>query len=422
MAVDVTEQVVSKQQLKASESRFRQAIEQAPVAILILKGEDLVLETANPAMLTLMDRTIDSIGQPLSLILPELSGQNLLALTRQVYQSGEPHFGWHQPVQLNRNGQLQTGYFNVSYTPFYEGSIITGVLQVVSEVSDQVLAHQALQLSEQRYRNLSAQLESQVQERTQELAASNEELIEFNLLLRRSNDNLQKFAYVASHDLQEPLRKIQQFGDLLKTRYTSPSSEAWDYLERMQNAASRMSTLIRDLLSFSRISTKRDTSTTVSLETVIQNVLVDLELVIQETGATIQKDPLPTLSGDASQLGQLFSNLLSNALKFRRPGVPSRIFIHCQRVLRADLPAQVKPVRLSSSFYRIDVIDNGIGFDEKYLDRIFEVFQRLHGKREYAGTGIGLAICEKVVANHGGAIMATSQEGKGATFSVYLPL
>ncbi|GAB3047253.1 sensor histidine kinase [Spirosoma pulveris] len=293
---------------------------------------------------------------------------------------------------------------------------------------ERVRAEEALSQSEEQLRQLSVNLESQVQQRTGELAAANHELIvknqalaEANGLLVRSNGNLQTFAYIASHDLQEPLRKIQQFGDLLKPLYTGSTGEALVYLERMQMAAARMSTLIRDLLDYSRISTRRDESAPVSLQTIVATVLNTLDWTIQQTGAQIQVGPLPTLSGDASQLGQLFQNLLSNALKFHKPGVAPLIQILSCRVLARDLPKGFTPHRAVSVYHRIDIVDNGIGFEEKYLDRIFQVFQRLHGKSEFTGTGIGLAICEKVVTNHGGAITAVSQPGQGATFSVYLP-
>lgn len=258
-------------------------------------------------------------------------------------------------------------------------------------------------------------LEKQVAQRTQQLEISNEDL-------RRSNDNLQQFAYIASHDLQEPLRKIQQFGDLLKTRYASSVGDELVYLERMQSAASRMSTLIRDLLSFSRISTHRDTSEFIALNTIVQTVLLDLDLMITESGATIVVGQLPTLEGDRLQLQQLVQNLLSNALKFRRPGVTPKIEVHAGWVAFENLPGNVIPKRAALAYYRLEVTDNGVGFDEKYLDRIFQVFQRLHGKNEFAGTGVGLAICEKVVSNHGGAITATSQPGLGTTFSAYFPV
>ncbi|GAB3791916.1 hypothetical protein GCM10028819_01220 [Spirosoma humi] len=288
-------------------------------------------------------------------------------------------------------------------------------------------ANAALQKSEERYRTLSSELDLQVRHRTKELTMANESLSEANALLSRSNENLQQFAYVASHDLQEPLRKIQQFGDLLKSQFTSASEQERLYVDRMQSAASRMSTLIRDLLSLSRISTRRDARVAISLNETVSMALLDLDLVIQETGATVDVGALPTFAGDHAQLRRLFQNLVSNALKFRRvdeSGIPivPQIQINAQLIRDTDLPPAVKPARTASAYHRIDVVDNGIGFDEKYLDRIFQVFQRLHGRREYAGTGIGLAICEKIAANHEGIVWASSQLGLGSTFFVYLPV
>ncbi|RYF71725.1 MAG: hypothetical protein EOO39_13430, partial [Cytophagaceae bacterium] len=242
-----------------------------------------------------------------------------------------------------------------------------------------------------------------------------------NTDLRRSNENLQQFAYVASHDLQEPLRKIQAFGNLLMHQYADSLGEGVDYLQRMQTAAGRMSLLIHDLLAFTRIATQRELNTPTDLNEVVTLAMTDLEMLIQETGALVEVDQLPTVSGDASQLGQLFQNLLSNALKFRQEGITPVIRIHTSQLMAAHLPETIKPVHATSVYYRIDVLDNGIGFEQRYADRIFQIFQRLHGKSTYAGTGIGLAICNKVAVNHGGAVTATSQPGKGATFSIYLP-
>ena len=309
-------------------------------------------------------------------------------------------------------------------------------------------------VTEQRHIQLA--LERQVQERTQELAATNEELESImeelaatneeleatneeiravneeyvalndqlqraNSLLSRSNHNLQRFAYVASHDLQEPLRKIQQFGDLLKTEHAAASGSESVYLDRMQDAAVRMSTLIRDLLSYSQITAETEIREPVSLNQVVEQVLSDLELVINESQARIKVSFLPTIIGDASQLGQLFQNLLSNALKFRRPGIAPLIEVKASIVSATDLPDEAKPIRAVPFYHCIVVSDNGIGFDPQYNRRIFEAFQRLHRKHEYAGTGLGLSITEQVVSNHGGSITASSQPGQGATFSVYLP-
>ncbi|GAB3051480.1 sensor histidine kinase [Spirosoma pulveris] len=258
-------------------------------------------------------------------------------------------------------------------------------------------------------------LEQRVAQQTHQLQLANQDL-------QRSNENLQQFAFVASHDLQEPLRKIQSFGDLLKSRYTGSVGDELAYLERMQSAAKRMSTLIKDLLDFSRIATQREASGSVSLDEVLVQVLSTVEMSIQETGAQVRVDPLPTIEGDASQLYQLFQNLLTNALKFRRTGVAPHIVIKANQVAADQLPSGLKPARSAMAYYQIAVIDNGIGFDEQYRDHIFQVFQRLHGKNAYAGTGIGLAICQRVITNHGGAIRASSQPDQGATFTLYLPV
>lgn len=263
-------------------------------------------------------------------------------------------------------------------------------------------------------RALTLLLEQQVQQRTYELERANESLL-------RSNDNLQNFAYVASHDLQEPLRKIQQFGNLLTARQTTFSETELTYIERMRSAASRMSTLINDLLTFASISTPELVTETVDLNAVMETVLNTLEMSIAESKAHIEVAYLPQVTGNASQLVQLFQNLVGNAVKFRRASVDCEIRITVQTVESPQLTAFNTRTRDCAFYHQIDVTDNGIGFDEIYLGRIFQVFQRLHGKSEFPGTGIGLAICQRVVANHGGAISARSRLDEGSTFSVFFP-
>lgn len=229
------------------------------------------------------------------------------------------------------------------------------------------------------------------------------------LRLEQSNRELEAFAFVASHDLQEPLRKIQTFGERLKARATELSPESRDSVERMQAAATRMRRLIDDLLTFSRVSSKAQPFTQVDLTAVARDVLEDLETSIQRAGALVELGPLPTLEAEPLQMRQLLQNLLSNALKFRREGVPPVITVRAAR--REGPPAA----------WALEVKDNGIGFDEKYVERIFTVFQRLHGRGQYEGTGIGLAICRKIAERHGGSITAHSTPGAGATFIITLP-
>jgi two-component system sensor kinase FixL len=235
--------------------------------------------------------------------------------------------------------------------------------------------------------------------------------------LERTNRELQAFAYVASHDLQEPLRKIQAFGDRLGKGYASSlPTEAADFIERMQNAATRMRRLIDDLLAFSRVTTRAQQFGRVDLAEVARDVMGDLEVRIEQTGGRVEIGALPTIDGDASQLHQLLLNLIGNALKFHRPDVAPVVMIR-GRVLTSDVPSHHPPEPVC----QLEVEDNGIGFEEKYLDRIFTIFQRLHGKNAFEGTGLGLAICRKIVERHHGHITARSVVGSGSTFVVTLP-
>lgn len=244
--------------------------------------------------------------------------------------------------------------------------------------------------------------------------------------LQRSNQNLERFAYVASHDLQEPLRKIIAFGEMLQSQHTEAlGTQGNSLIERMQAATKRMQGLINDLLSFSRVNSATEPFKRINLQIVVDEVINDLEATIRDKKAVLDVTSLPYLEGDAGQLRQLFQNLLSNALKFGRPGNIPMIRIDCEVIkglaIKPMHGVPVLPADLNRSFFAIWVSDNGIGFDEKYLDRIFTIFQRLHTRSEYPGTGIGLAVVQKVVENHKGYLNARSQPGQGAEFIIYLP-
>lgn len=341
---------------------------------------DFTYELVNETQLRVTSRSAAGlIGQRLRSLYPGAGGRDLFERMVAVAQDGQPQ-AWLLPSP----GEGSTGWFQASLIRYGEQVLFTFL-----DASELILQQQALEVA--------------------------------NLNLVRSNENLQQFAYVASHDLQEPLRKIRSFGDLLEANYAGQLGEGLDYLKRMQTAAGRMSLLIRDLLTFARIATQPETNTSVSLQQVVQQVLDNLELTISETNAQLTVSSLPTVQGDPSQLTQLFQNLLSNALKFRLPEVAPIISLSSQLVALPDLPALLVVNRPGTTYNCISLTDNGIGFEEKYTDRIFQVFQRLHGKDSYPGTGIGLAICEKVVANHGGAIIVSSQPGRGTTFTIYLP-
>lgn len=224
--------------------------------------------------------------------------------------------------------------------------------------------------------------------------------------LESLNRELQDFAFIASHDLQEPLRKIQTFANMIGKRSKGKLDEkTWDYVVRVQNSSDRMAQLIRDLLSYSRLGVKCEHSP-VELQKAVMEALSDLEIKIENSGGSVDISELPTIRADLGQMRQLFQNLISNALKFTEQKRP-RVRIYS---------------RLTDNEWQIYVEDNGIGFDERYLDRIFAPFQRLHGRNEYEGTGMGLAICRKIVERHGGKITAKSQPEKGSTFIVSFPI
>ncbi|MBO0933544.1 PAS domain-containing sensor histidine kinase [Fibrella aquatilis] len=349
----------------------------APMAVALYEAvRDAAGEIEDFVCVHVNQAAADALQFPIA----ELNGKRMTAINPRVKSSHAYEHYLHvtttgEPLQFER--QLGNQWFLVSMVKFGDGFVSA-----------------SLDVTESRlYR--------------QQLEAANQELL-------HSNDNLQQFAYVASHDLQEPLRKIRAFSDLIGERYgVELGAFGQDALQRMQSAAGRMSQLINDLLIYSRITTHRQPFAPVDLEQLLDEVLLDLDLRLAETGAVLERDQLPVVAGDSSQLRQLLHNLLTNALKFHPLHSPEHvphIQIRCQRT-ETD----------GHGWYEISIIDNGIGFDDKYTDRIFQVFQRLHAQQLYPGTGVGLAICFRVVDSHGGTISATSQPGEGSTFLVRLP-
>lgn len=238
--------------------------------------------------------------------------------------------------------------------------------------------------------------------------------------LNRSNHELEEFAYVASHDLQEPLRKISTFGERLRSRCGDQlSDEGTVYLNRMMASAENMRVLIDNLLDFSRVTRMQHPFVKTDIRTLIQQVIEELDLSIEDSHAFIDLQPMPDMEVNPVQIKQLFHNLLTNALKFQRPGVPLRISISSNKLSKEE-KEQFK-LRSARNYYKFVVSDNGIGFEEMYAERIFQLFQRLHGKAEYPGSGIGLAICRRIADNHGGLISASGQPDKGAAFTIVLP-
>lgn len=254
--------------------------------------------------------------------------------------------------------------------------------------------------------------------RTEELE---QKVAERTALLEERNDELEQYAHISSHDLQEPLRKINTFISIIMgAGHPAVDPETKKYLDKISATAKRMTQILKDLLNFTRLSNRSVGMVPVDLNETIKRVEDDLELVIAEKGAQVISVGLPVIAAVPVQMTQLFFNLVANALKFSKEGVVPVIRITAREAAPAELH-DIPTASVGAKYYHITVADNGIGFEQKYADQIFSVFGRLHTSSEYEGTGIGLAICKKIVANHGGAISVTAEEGAGSTFAIMLP-
>lgn len=249
----------------------------------------------------------------------------------------------------------------------------------------------------------SEELEKKVKERTAEL--------------QRKNNELEQFAYIASHDLQEPLRKIRTFSELLQ-KGLEQGTPVNNYFEKIQSSAARMTNLIKDVLNYSRLSDIDNSFVDIDLNITLQNVKTDLELLIEQQQATISSQPLPVIKGIPSQLQQLFANLIGNSLKFC--GNSPHISINASPLSKDEI-ALYPELDDDISYIKLVFTDNGIGFEQQFAERIFTIFQRLNERKVYAGTGIGLALCKKIAENHNGLISAEGKLNKGATFTIILP-
>jgi PAS domain S-box-containing protein len=310
--------------------------------------------------------------------------------------------------QKNEDGRI-ANWFG-AWTDIHERKEAEHERSRQAELLEQLVQERTLALS-QSVAALAQEVEVRQRAEENERAAAED--------LRRSNRELEQFAYVASHDLQEPLRKIQAFGDRLSKRCSDQLDEQGrEYLERITKSATRMRTLISDLLSLSRVALRTRPFVRVDLAEVVQSVLGDLDNLVASTGGRIEIGPLDQIDADGVQIQQLLQNLIGNALKFHRAEVPPVVTIRSG----IEKEAADGPGGTGREVCRLEISDNGIGFEERYGERIFQVFQRLHGRSEYEGTGIGLAICRKIAERHDGRIWASSVPGQGSTFTVVLPV
>jgi two-component system, LuxR family, sensor kinase FixL len=380
---DTSEMKQMQEALQISENRIDAIIRSAVDGIITI-SERGIIEMVNPSASRLFGyQPEELLGKSVNLLMPEPDKSSHDSYMQNYLKTGIGRIiGIGREVTgLRKDGTTFPFHLSISEVNLLNRRVFTGFIHDITEQK----------LAEERLRRYANELE-------------------------RSNAELQDFAYVSSHDLQEPLRKIQAFGDRLKSREADALSEQGkDYVNRMLNAASRMQSLINDLLAFSRVTTNAQPFCKVNLNEILEGVLSDLEVAINQSNTRIEADKLPVIEAEPIQMRQLFQNLLANAIKFRKAGTTPLIRItarHLQR--KAHLIATPGDELLEISFE-----DNGIGFDEKYLDKIFNVFQRLEGQK-YEGSGIGLAICRKIAIRHGGNITARSQPGKGSTFIVTL--
>jgi len=402
MAMDVTEQVLARKKVEQSEHMLRNIITKAPVAMCLLKGPAFVVEIANERMFRLWGKSRrEMIDKPIFEGLPEARDQGFEEILNNVYATGQSFSGEATRIALPRGGSIQNVFVNFLYEAYRDADgTISGVIAVASDVTEQAKARQ--------------RVEELVDERTRALAES-------NMNLKRSNDELAQFAYIASHDLQEPARKISTFTEMLKKNLKEVDQKSTVLLGKIENASTRMLSLIRGILRYSQLSKEPQQISQIDLNEVVRTIMEDFELLIEEKKAIIKCDQLPVIKGIPIQINQLFANLMSNALKFADKDRHPMVSITSSVAPKDEVEAHSE-LDDERHYYKISFRDNGIGFNQKNARQIFDIFQRLHGKTEYEGTGIGLAMCKKIAQNHNGAIVAESEEHKGSVFYVFLPL
>lgn len=380
---DLTDKKNAEDALKMSEERYHQMIAEVQDYAIILLDEKGIIQNWNVGAERIKGYTAEeAIGKKFSMFYTREDLANNLPdlLLQKAKQEGKAvQEGW----RVRKDGSRFWGTIVITALHGKKHEII-GFSKVTRDLTEKKMAE--------------------------------EKLLSYTAELEMQNSELEQFAFIASHDLQEPLRKIQTFAKLIQNNY---QDEAFviKYLDKLDQSAKRMALLVKSLLNYSRLQKDKSEIIEIDLNHILNEVKQDFELLIHEKNATITSEILPSIWGHPIQIGQLFSNLICNSLKFSEGD--TQINIRSAIVDKSQVTDA--PDFLAEKYLRIDFEDNGIGFDQQYDKLIFSLFQRLHGKQDYEGTGIGLALCKRIVENHHGFIRATSELKKGATFSVYLP-
>ncbi|WP_343746926.1 PAS domain S-box protein [Chitinophaga sp.] len=407
MLIDITD-------LRAAEihmARLAAIVEGSDDAI-VSKTLDGIITSWNPGAEKLFGYTSrEAIGQSIMILIPEDRAQEETEIINRLRRGlVVDHF---ETKRKTKDGRLLDISLTVSPLKDAQGRIV-GASKIARDITEQRKLFSALRESEARYMQVAQEMEAIVAQRTLELT-------EANYYLEKSNKELEQFAFVTSHDLQEPLRKIHTFAGLLSDSTQGMLSDTGKlYVEKMMISARRMSQLIHDLLNFSRLNRTDDPFVPTDLHEVMTHVLNDFEVTIGQKNATVTIDPLPVITAVPLQMNQLLYNLLGNALKFTAEDRAPEIRVSARLLTPEDF-AVYPELDSSRSYYEISVKDNGIGFNQVYEDKIFQIFQRLNNRAAYEGTGIGLALCNKIALNHKGCIRAFGIPGEGAVFNVVLP-
>jgi two-component system CheB/CheR fusion protein len=399
-------------------NRFQNLVAQAPVAICILKGKNYLVELANSFYLKIIDKTDGIIGMPFFQSLPELKLQGIKKIIDNVWKSGKPFSSNEMELYFLKGEKKEKLFFNFVFQPIREqGNEVTHIIMIVTDVTQQVLSKNRNADIQKKY---AMDLEENVQMRTAELR-------EVNKLLLQKNKELESFNYISSHDLQEPLRKIQTYTDRIQLAdHAVLTKGSKEHFAKINDAASRMRKLINDLLTYSHTNISDRKFDKIDLSKIFEEVRTDLLESILEKKATIKVAQLDVIKSNAFQFHQIFYNLLTNSLKFAKLGTSLKINVKSKIAIGAYFQKKDAELKCSNllpteNYCCISFTDNVIGFKQLFKEKIFELFQRLHSREEYAGTGVGLAIVKKIVDNHKGFITAASIENKGCTFHIYIP-